>query len=173
MNIDQLLKAAWTERRNGNNEEVRRLLVRALQDCSSDDYNSLGRIYHIYGQLESDKDHFSAAIEQFRKSLMYYEKGGDVNKIAHSMRHNADLESELNNLSESEHLYRKAINLYRSFDVSEGDLANALRGFGLLLEKQNNTEEAIGVWKETKNLYQVCGLREGVDEAQNKLDSLL
>ncbi len=173
MNVDQLLEEAWTERRNDNIEEVRRLLVIALQNCSSQDYNSLGRIYHIYGQLESDRDHYSAALSQFRKSLMYYEKGNDVNKIAHSMRHNADLESELGNLAESEYLYRKSIDLYRSIEVNPGDLANTLRGFGILLEKLGSTEETIVVWKETKALYQECELKEGVDEAQSKLDQLL
>jgi len=83
--------------------------------------------------------------------------------------------NEARNLCEddSEHNYREAIDIYRgNASTAKGDLAKALRGFGILLEKQGKIEEAIAVWKETRALYLACNLREGVEEADLKLDSL-
>ena len=124
-------------------------------------------------QFESDHNHPSKALELCQQSLMYYKKAGDLNKVAHSTRHLADLERHLGNEADSERNYRDAIGIYKdNASTNKGDLANALRGFGLLLEKRGNIQEAIAVWKETKELYVACNLQVGVDEANRKLDSL-
>jgi len=57
--------------------------------------------------------------------------------------------------------------------LNRENFANALRGFALVLEQRHKIKEALSVWKETKDLYQKCGIQAGVDEAENKLDSLL
>lgn len=172
--IKQLLREAWAKRLEEKYDEARNLVKEAHRLCENDDYNALGRIFHVYMQFESDHDNPLKALELCRQSLMYYKKANNLNKVAHSTRHIADLERNYGNEDDSERNYREAIEIYRSnSNTSKGDLANALRGFCLLLEKRGKIEEAILVWKETKALYLACGLQEGVDEANLKLDSLI
>lgn len=172
--ITQLLEETWTKRREGNYDAARKLLKQAHKLCKARDYNALGRVFHIYAQIKSDHNHPEKALDLCMQSLAYYIKANNLDRIAHSKRHIADIESFLGNDAKSENIYREAINIYRSNDTTaKGDLANALRGFGLILEKSNKTEEAILVWKETKALYLDCNLQAGVDEANERLKRLL
>ena len=161
----------WDEWENTINPET--FLKEAEGLCKEDDYNSLGRIYHIYMQFESDHDNPLKALDLCKQSLRYYKKSGNMDKVAHLTRHIADLERKLGKDADSEQNYRKAISIYwEKSNTTKGDLANALRGFGLILEKLRKNEEAISVWKETKDLYMACDLQDGVDEANRKLESL-
>ena len=172
-NLKELLEEAWAKRREKKYDEARQHIKEAQGLCKDDDYNSLGRIFLIYMQFESDHNRPSKALEFCQQSLMYYKKASNLDKVAHSIRHIADLERHLGNEADSERNYREAISIYKgNANTNKGDLANALRGFGLLLEKQGNIEEAIAVWKETKELYLACNLQVGVDEANRKLDLL-
>ncbi|MDH3652109.1 MAG: tetratricopeptide repeat protein, partial [Saprospiraceae bacterium] len=124
-------------------------------------------------QFESDHNHTSKALELCQRSLDYYKKSEDPDRIADSMRHVADLHRRLGNSDDSERCYREAIGIYRrNADTNLGDLVNALRGFGLLLNKQVNKKEAIAVWREVKQLYFECHLHEGVEEATKNLEAL-
>ncbi|MDN5205460.1 tetratricopeptide repeat protein [Fulvivirgaceae bacterium BMA10] len=173
-NIKELLQEAWSKRRVGNYDEARDLVKKAQSLCKKDDHLFLGRIYHIYMQFESDQDNYAEALALCQQSLEHYMKTGNPNLIAHSTRHIADLQRHLGLNIDSEHNYRKAIDIYRNnANTTQGELANALRGFGILLEELGKVEEAIAVWKETKELYDACDIQEGVDEANDKLDLLL
>ena len=171
--IKELLAEAWIGRRQEKYDEAKSLVDEAQKLCSKSDYDSLGRIYHVYMQFESDHDNLLKALALCKKSLSYYKKTGNKNKIAHSTRHVADLERHLRREIDSERSYRTAIAIYRdNTNTYKGDLANALRGFAILLEKLKKFKEARETWKETKQLYQACNLLEGVSEAIKKLDSL-
>ena len=173
-NIKELLEEAWTKRREEKYDEAGLLVKKAHGLCKDDDYNSLGRIFHVYMQFESDHDNPSKALELCQQSLRYYKKASNPDKVAHSTRHIADLQRHLGHEADSERNYREAIDIYKGITTTnKGDLANALRGFGILLEKRGNIEEAIAVWKETKELYQACNIQEGADEANLKLDALI
>ncbi len=172
--IKKLLSEAWAKRGEEKYNEAQILVEEAHRLCNENDYNSLGRIFHVYMQFESDHDNYSKAIEFCKKSLSHYERANNLDSIAHSTRHLADLQCNLEKYAESEQNYRKAIDIYRNNPETHiGNLANALRGFGLLLEKNKKLAEAIDVWKETKELYASLHLQEGVDEADEKLKSLL
>ena len=171
--IEALLKKAWAKRREEKYEEARSLVEQARHICPKDDYNALGRIYHIYMQFESDHDNPSQAMGFCRQSINYYRQAGNQNRVAHATRHLADLQNRLGKEADSEDSYREAINIYRkSPDVHPGDLANALRGFGLILEKRGKITEAVAIWQETKDLYQNCNIQAGVDEASQRLAAL-
>lgn len=172
--LKKLLEQAWVKRRQEKYIEARAIVDEAYKLCDDDDYGSLGRIFHIYMQFESDHNNPSKALILCKKSLMYYKRSNNLNKVAHSTRHIADLERYLGSYTNAEQYYREAIHIYKNISsTSKGDLANALRGFGILLLKCNKNEEAITIWKETKELYQVCNLQAGVDEATEKLNLLL
>ena len=172
-NIETIMEEAWIMRRNENYAEAKLLVNKAQKLCKHDDYNSLGRINHILMQIEADNDSYNIALDFCLKSIEYYRMAKNPNKIAHSTRHLADLEYELGNYSDSESNYNTAIEIYKSNpETSKLDLANSLRGFGLVLEKNGKKEEAISVWKETKSLYNDCNLLIGVNEADQILKRL-
>ena len=121
-------------------------------------------------QYESDHNDYKKAKEFCELAVSFYKKAGDHDKIAHSTRHLADLQIELNQLPEAEQNYKSAINMYRSKnDTQPGDLANALRGFTQLLEKKHEFTNAIETWKEILQLSQKSDFEEGVLEAGNKI----
>ncbi len=175
MNSDvaKLLEQAWNKRRGEQYADAEALLIEARGLCGADDYDALGRIYHIYMQLDYDQGNLTKALELCQKSLSYYKKTNKPDRIAHSTRHLADLQRHLGLAAESESNYRKAMGMYKASPVQQaGDLANALRGFAIVLENRKKTDEAITAWRETKTLYQSLGLEAGVDEATQRLAAL-
>jgi len=173
METKQLLNEAWDKRRSKKYDEALGLVRKAQDVSKEDDYDSLGRVFHVYMQLEHDQGNFSKALKFCQKSLEYYRKTEDPLKIAHSLRHVADLQREIGQDADSERNYREVIDIYRTNPkLNLGNLANALRGFALVLEQRDRIKEAIPVWEETKDLYQKCGIQAGVDEAEGKLESL-
>ena len=160
-------------RQIGNYDEARAATERAQAQCADDDYKNLGRIFHIYMQFESDHDNYDAALEYCKQSVEFYKMSKIADRIAHSIRHMADLQRRLEQYAESEKHYREALEIYKDDNETQaGDLANALRGFSLVLEKREKMEEAIAAWEETRNAYGVCNLQEGVDEATSKINEL-
>lgn len=173
METKQLLNEAWDKRRSKKYDEALGLVKKAQDLSKEDDYDSLGRIFHVYMQLEYDQDNFSTALKYCQKSLEYYRKTDDSSKIAHSLRHVADLQREMGQDASSESNYREVIDIYRTISkMNAGNLANALRGFALVLEQRDKITEAISVWEETRELYKKCGIQAGVSEAGDKLESL-
>ena len=111
----------------GNYEEARDLVKKAQELCKGDDYNFLGRIFHVYMQFESDHDNLPKALEFCQQSLGFYQKANNSDRIAHSTRHIADLQRALGNDADSESNYREAIGIYKANSQTKtGDLANAL-----------------------------------------------
>lgn len=172
--IRGLLAAAWKYRGRDDYDSARENVRKAEKLCEEeDDHLNLGRVFHIFAQFESDQEKYTEAFVHLRRSLEFYKMAGDPDRIAHSTRHVADLERKLGKLAESEADYGKAIEIYRSIpETDECDLANALRGYALVLELRRKNSEAVTVWKEVKDLYRVCGLQAGVDEAETRLRSL-
>lgn len=172
-NISRLLGEAWSKRSEGKYEDVASLLTEAREQCEVDDYDALGRIFHVYMQVDYDKGNLSKALELCQQSLAYYQKSGIIERIAHSTRHLADLQCHLGLHAESESNYLKAIKMYKkSPNLHAGNLANALRGFAIVLENLNKRNEAQATWSEVKTLYQSLGIQAGVDEASQKIAAL-
>ena len=171
--IKELLEEAWNQRRVGNYTKARELVEHTEQRAENDDYDSLGRIFHVYAQFQSDHDDLPNALELYKQSLEFHKKAKKPDKIAHPTRHIADNQRGLGQDENSEKDYREAIGIYGANPQTyTGDPANALRGFALVLESRDKIPEAIAGWKKTKKLYRECNLQIGVDETQRKLDNL-
>ena len=171
--VSELLTEAWKKRRLRNYDKAKELVVRAQTLCMEEDHFWLGRIFHIRAQFESDHDRPEKALEYCQQSVEHYSESENTDRIAHSTRHMADIQRRLNRFEEAESNYRKSLHLYRNnLTTAKGDLANAMRGFGLLLERIDKIEEAIKTWTEVKELYRSCNLMEGVREADKRLDEL-
>lgn len=171
--VKGLLREAWRLRGQGNYTEALEAVHRAHSICGDQDYEALGRIYHVYMQFEYDRDDCVTALELCKKSLAYYHISGNQDRIAHSSRHVGDLLRELGRLDESEGLYRSALALYRREPgTTKGDLANCLRSYGLLLEAMEKTNRAMVAYLEARDLYDDIGLSDGVVELTGRLDTL-
>ena len=146
--IMKLLSEAWKYRGKGNYKESKLLLEQAKERCSPDDFDLLGRISHIHMQHAYDHKNFQDALEFSRESVAYYTQAQNLDRMAHAIRHKADLHSELGQLDTAESHYLSAIDLYREKRNShKGDWANALRGYALLLEQQSKYEQALKIWR--------------------------
>ncbi len=171
--LEVLLEEAWDHRRVGKYDKARDLVEQAEALAGEDDQNVLGRIYHVYAQFEADHDIPEKALDLYKKSLGFYKRAANSEKIAHSTRHIADLERKLGNDEESERRYRESIEIYRNNPHTKaGDLANALAGFAQILEKRGKAPQAIAAWQETRELYDQCGIQAGVEQAEQKIESL-
>ena len=169
IDITILLQQAWQARGRGDYDEAT-ALTRKAELLS---HANLGRVYNVYAQIASDHNKFLKAIIHTRNAMGHYREAESQNGFAHSLRHLADLERHVGHFEESEAYYRKALEIYRALpDTSNLDLANALRGFGVLLVETDQPKEGLTIWQEVKQLYGQCNLQEGVDEAQTYLDKL-
>lgn len=172
-NMTHLLSEAWQLRGIGNYEDSKRVLKSAEALCHPDDFYFLGRIYHIKMQYEADSDNYLKAIEYCKLAVSTYKKSKDSTKIAHSMRHLADLYLEINQLADAEVYYNKVLHIYESLkDVSHQDFANALRGYALLHEKQNKIAKAISLWEQITELYRKRNFAFGEQEGIKKVNDL-
>ena len=173
MEAENLLVQAWEQRRLGNYQQTLALVQQVHENCAADDHLTLGRIHHIYMQVESDHGRLPKAREFCQLALSHYHDSGDPHKIAHCTRHLADLQRESGMPELAADNYRKALEIYRQQSgVSPLDLANALRGYGLLMINQEDKPFAISLWEEIRDLYSSLGLSEGVAEADEKLELL-
>ncbi len=171
--IQLLLQEAWTHRREGNYDQAGAVLSKAHALANDQDFESLGRIFHIYAQFSADHDNHEEAVISYRKSLSYYEQSGDQSRVAHAMRHLADSLTNLGVFEEAERYYRKVLEIYDSLlHANSGNVANATASFACLLEKMGMVDEAIDAWKQAHTLYSQIGLQAGIDEAQQRLSAL-
>ena len=171
--IMTLLADAWKHRGAGQYQAAQELVRKAQALCADDDYNALGRIFHVYAQIESDHDRLQPALEYYQRSRGQYVTAKNADKIAHLTRHIADLQRELGNAGESEARFLEAIALYEANAQSrEIDLANAYYGYALLLKNQHKNPQAIAAWEAASRLYQAGNLQMGVDEANRNIELL-
>lgn len=171
--IQKLLEDAWVRRRENNYKEAETLVTKAKELCKEDDFIFLGRIYHVTMQFEYDRKNYTKALQLCQESLSYYKKSKDLNKIAHSTRHIADLEYHLGNYDNSEEFYKASLKLYReNKNTNSLDMANALRGYAILLEKNKKGLEAIQIWTGAKQYYEASNIKAGINEANKKIKLL-
>lgn len=168
MTINDALDDAWKARGRGNYSEVEIILGQLEMQVDPADYFTLGRIHHIKMQVARDHGRLEEARAYCGKSIALYERSKNEDRIAHSRRHFADLLCDLNRLDEANTQYEYCISIYRKMNVPfSPDLANALRGYALLLEKMNRS--ASSTWQEVRSIYRHHNIIAGIAEADEHL----
>ncbi|MBT8220642.1 MAG: tetratricopeptide repeat protein [Bacteroidia bacterium] len=171
--ISTLLQKAWSQRGQGLYKKAKVSVEEARVLCRESDLEHLGRVYHILAQFESDHDQYEDALELLKTSQSFYQRSGNSNKIAHSTRHIADIQSLQGDLKAAKTNYTVALELYRSAPITHSlDMANALRGYACCLESLTEYKQAISAWKETRVHYKLAGVKAGVKEAGDRISSL-
>lgn len=167
------LEKAWNLRVAGQYNKSRAILEKALQVSSPDNHPARGRIFHIYMNIEMDCKNPESAINHSNKSVEHYSKANDPDRLAHSLRHNADILRKLGKLKESEINYLTSLELYNAIEnMHPGDLANAYQGLALLREKMNSKDEAIKLWQKVKTIYTKTQYNDGIDYSNKMIKKL-
>ena len=171
--IAQLLDEAWRTRGVADYGRGRRLVEQAAGLCREGDHESLGRVAHVYGQFERDEGNREGALRFYREGYNHYAAGNHAEEMAHSLRHVADVRRDLGDAAAAERDFRLAIQMYRDLDPAPAHpLANALRGFAMLLDRVGKSEEALRAFEEAHRLYVQVGNAPGVLEMGRKLKRL-
>ncbi|MDE2999917.1 MAG: tetratricopeptide repeat protein [Gemmatimonadota bacterium] len=171
--IARLLDEAWKTRGASDYARGRRLVAEAEELCRDDDHESLGRVAHVYGQFERDNGNREQALDFYLNGYNHYAAGRHVEKMAHALRHVADVRRDLGDREGSERDYRSAIEMYRNLDTTPAhSLANALRGFAMLLERTGKRGEALNVFEEAHRLYVQVGNAPGIEEMGRKVKEI-
>jgi tetratricopeptide (TPR) repeat protein len=120
------------------------------------------------GQIERDLGNLPAALQHYREAAdLERSRSHDPAqplKLAHTVRHIADLLRESGDLLPAGSYYDEALLLYRDHPETRPlDLANTLRGLALLKGATGHSEAAIVYWQEARELYADAAIRTGLD----------
>jgi tetratricopeptide (TPR) repeat protein len=164
-------RVAKNERRP---EDARDLFREALTECDgSDDGPLVATLYEELAYVERNLRDLESAERHYRKASELYRGLGNLLKTAYTIRHAADILREQNKRDESALLYAEALEIYRKHPESPPlDLANAIRGFALLKEDQEDLEQATSLWHEAGRLYELTGIDAGVAESRRRIGLL-
>lgn len=169
----RMLQDAWAVRTSGDYAEGRRILEEVESLCPANDHQTRGRMYAVYAQYDRDNGDLQSALALSRTSLEHYEKSGNLDRIAHTLRHIADVLSDLGRHTEAEERYQQALGIYRErADTNAQELANAARPYGILLKNLGRLEESRELLLEANRLYRESGSQPGIDETESLLAEL-
>lgn len=171
--IARLLDEAWKTRGASDYERGRRLVAEAAELCREDDHESLGRVAHVYGQFERDQGNREQALQFYLQGYNHYAAGKHAEKMAHALRHIADVRRDQGDREGAERDFRTAIEMYLNLDpVPAHSLANAFRGFAILLERMGKSDEALQAFEEAHRLYLQVGNAPGIEEMGRRVKQL-
>ena len=95
-------------------------------------------------------------------------------RLAHAIRHVADIERGLGNVAKAGPCYEEALAIYRADEETPAlELANAIRGYALLTGESGDTEKAKYLWYEAQALYEKAGVAAGVEGSQRQIAYLM
>ena len=125
-------------------------------------------------QVERDLKNPVSSIRYYADAAALLRGQDDPLRIAHTVRHIADIERELGHLEKAAALYEESLALYRAQPQAPPlDLANAVRGYALLTETRGQEEQATLLWHEALVLYERVCVQAGATECQSHLAFLL
>ncbi len=129
------------------------------------------------GQIERDLGNTAHARELYSQAVALYRNTADIQKLAHTIRHVADMDREAGDLDAAEPAYREALALYREQKSTTAlDLANTVNGLANLLTMRGARNEARQLTEEARDLYssqaKTPGVDAGVQECSRRLAKL-
>ncbi len=149
----ETLHLAWTLRGEGKYSESAKLLNELDDTLPDDAYNHLGRLNHIKAQLVRDAGKLKPALDLYTLAHEHYKLAKNADRMAHSLRHVADVSTELGENDKALACYQKSIALYNEqSEYSVGDKQNALKQYAVLLKKLKMDREYHAVQRELAEL---------------------
>ena len=122
------------------------------------------------GQAERDLGNAGAALACYAEAAAIQRALGDADRVAHNLRHMADLNADAGAYDAALPLYEEALALYRAHTATRAlDLANALRGMAIAVEVLQGRDAARPLWREARDLYRGERVEAGVRECERRL----
>ncbi len=126
------------------------------------------------GQIERDEGKTQAALNHYGEAVELLREERDERQLAHAIRHVADIERGHGNVAKAAAAYEEALALYRAHEETPAlELANAIRGYALLMGECGDQDEAKYLWYEARALYEQAGVEAGVAESQSHIAFLM
>jgi tetratricopeptide (TPR) repeat protein len=166
-----LLEHARLAKKGHRLEEAAELLRKALTECVPSDSPALcATLYEELAYVERNLRDLDTSQKLYRQASRTYRNLGNPLKTAHTLRHAADVLCEQKRLDQAGPLYAESLEIYRGHqDTPPLDLANAIRGFALLKEQAGDGKEALSLWREARDLYELAGIEAGVLESDRRI----
>jgi len=167
----KLIQQALQARRENRLADAKRDLVEAVGLCRRAGLQAeLAKALTGLGQIERDLHCSSAALQHYEEAVALYRAEGNALKVAHTIRHVADIHRHEGRYELSERCYNEALRLYRDHEKTpQLDLANAFRGLALLKDDTGNIKEARSLWQKARDLYAAVNVEAGVAESSRRL----
>ena len=171
---ESLLEQGRNAKRDRRPEDARSAFREGLTECHGNEERPLvATLYEELAYVERTLLDHESAERHYRKASELYRGLKNLLKTAHTMRHAADILREQNRLDESARLYAEVLEIYRGHQETPPlDLANAIRGFALLKEGQEDRAQAACLWQEAGKLYELTGIEAGVVESRRRIGLL-
>ena len=169
-NPEALIAHGYEARRTGNPELAKRHFSEALERCDGSVPGVRARALTALGQVERDLKQTESAIAHYEQAAEIYRANSDALRLAHTIRHVADILRGSARQAEALPLYEEAMQIYRAHPASPPlDVANALRGFALLKDDLGDREDGRSLWLEARKLYAAVQVQAGVEECESRL----
>ncbi len=171
----ELISRGFEARREKRLADARKLFSAAVDHCrKANDKLLLAEALAGLGQIERDEGKAHGALKHYGEAVELLRKEGDERRLAHAIRHVADIERGHGNVAKAAASYKEALALYRAHEETPAlELANAIRGYALLMGDCGDQEEAKYLWYEAKALYEQAGAAAGVAESQSHIAFLM
>ena len=140
------------------------------QPGNSQEHVQRVRALNEQARAERSAGRGNVALGLYREIAVLQHAAGAALGEAHALRHMADIHLDHGNLEAAREHYESALGIYRS--VGDGhslDLANAIRGYAILLGEVDENAASVERWEEARAIYRACGIEAGVEEADQHL----
>ncbi len=180
----ELMRSAWATRRAsfdaapaeklGLMTQAKRDLATAVAMCR--DHGSPvshAQAVHLLANVELDMGNEDRAQSLWEEAVSLLRETDDVLQLAHKVRHLGDLHRHCGRLGDAESCYSEALALYREHDGPGSlDFANAVRRMADLKERLGDADQALELWRETRDLYAAVDMPPGAEEAERHIERL-
>jgi tetratricopeptide (TPR) repeat protein len=171
--VESLMQQALQARREHRLEDAKRDWAQAVELCRAESQAELARALTGLAQIESDLGNGGASLTLYEEAAGIYRAEGNSLKLAHTIRHVADIHRRERRYELAHASYTEALSLYREHpEASQLDLANALRGFAILQDDAGRGYEARALWQAARELYASVYVEAGVAESTRRLERL-
>ncbi len=166
--LKSLLCRAAQARAEGNRADAEALYKQAAEDAKTQDAVARAEALTGVAQARRDSGDRTSAAIYYSEAITLLRNANATVPLAHSLRHAAEVRSEMKEHGVAGTQIDEAIRLYRAFDTPEPlHLANALRVAAL-----NDERQAHAAWAEALVLYKSSDIAAAVEEASDHLERL-
>jgi tetratricopeptide (TPR) repeat protein len=171
MEPEDLIAAGYEARREqrAGDAEVAFAEAARLAEAAGD-RRLLARALTGMGQMARDGGRGTDALEYYRAAVAQLRGLDEPLRLAHTVRHVGDILRQQGQPEDACGCYEEALVIYRGRgETPPLDLANTLAGYARTRGDLRDTEAAVALWLEARDLYAAANVQAGVAEAERWL----